>query len=189
MGHHRGFHNFRHHYGGLRGSLAWYRLYGRLGLAAVCLTAVLGLWYWSDGTISVNTVSTPKVEAFYWAAITSSQTLGIALGDWMADTGGLGFGGGALVLRGAGDCYWTLLLDEHLAGDAVLGGVQFLTRPLGATVGDFLDKPISDGGLALSRPLASAAIAAFIVLCLLVLPQRPGRHPSRSEELASGQKL
>ena len=146
-------------------------------LLLVCLVAVLGLWYWSQGTISVNTVSTPKVEAFYWAAITLSQTLGTALGDWMADTGGLGYKGGALVF-GAGLAvigglyYWTNVSRVLLFWAAFI-----LTRPLGATVGDFLDKPIDEGGLALSRPLASAAIAAFIVVCLFVLPQRAGRHP------------
>ena len=140
-----------------------------------------GLWYWSQGTISVNTVSTPKVEAFYWAAITFSQTLGTALGDWMADTGGFGYEGGALVFAAglaviAGLYYWTNVSRVLLFWAAFI-----LTRPLGATVGDFLDKPVNEGGLALSRPLASAAIAAFIIVCLFVLPQRAGRHPGTSE--------
>jgi uncharacterized membrane-anchored protein len=150
-------------------------------LLLVCLVAVLGLWYWSQGTISVNTVSTPKVEAFYWAAITFSQTLGTALGDWMADTGGLGYEGGALVFGAglaviAGLYYWTNVSRVLLFWAAFI-----LTRPLGATVGDFLDKPVNEGGLALSRPLASAAIAAFIIVCLFVLPQRAGRHPGISD--------
>jgi uncharacterized membrane-anchored protein len=137
----------------------------------------LGIWYWSQGTISVNTVTTPKVEAFYWAAITFSQTLGTALGDWMADTGGLGYEGGALVFGTAlaviaGLYFWT-----NLSRVALFWAAFILTRPLGATVGDYLDKPVNDGGLALSRPIATAAIAAFIILCLLVLPQRAGRHP------------
>ncbi len=146
-------------------------------LLLICLLAVLGLWYWSQGTISVNTVSTPKVEAFYWAAITLSQTLGTALGDWMADTGRLGYEGSALVFAAglavvAGLYFWTSVSHVLLFWAAFI-----LTRPLGATVGDFLDKPVSEGGLALSRPLASVVIAAFIVVCLLVLPQRAGRHP------------
>jgi uncharacterized membrane-anchored protein len=146
-------------------------------LLLASLLAVLGLWYWSQGTISVNTVNTPKVEAFYWAAITFSQTLGTALGDWMADTGGFGYGGGAFVFAAAlaviaGLYFWTNLSRVGLFWTAFI-----LTRPLGATVGDYLDKPVSDGGLALSRPVASAVIAAFIILCLLVLPQRAGRHP------------
>jgi uncharacterized membrane-anchored protein len=143
-----------------------------------CLMAVLALWYWSEGTISVNTVSTPRVEAFYWAAITFSQTLGTALGDWIADTGGLGYEGGALVFAAglivlAALYYWTNVSRVLLFWAAFI-----LTRPLGATVGDFLDKPVNQGGLALSRPLASAVIAAFIVICVLILPQRAGRHPS-----------
>jgi uncharacterized membrane-anchored protein len=150
-------------------------------LLMVCLVAVLGLWYWSQGTISVNTVSTPKVEAFYWAAITFSQTLGTALGDWMADTGGFGYEGGALVFGAglaviAGLYYWTNLSRVLLFWAAFI-----LTRPLGATVGDLLDKPVDEGGLALSRPLASVAIAAFIVVCLFVLPQRAGRHPGNAK--------
>jgi uncharacterized membrane-anchored protein len=142
------------------------------------LILVLGLWYWSEGTISVDTVSRPKVEAFYWAAITFSQTLGTALGDWIADTGGLGYERGALVFAAglavlAGLYFWTNVSRVLLFWAAFI-----LTRPLGATVGDFLDKPIDHGGLALSRPLASAAIAIFIVICISLLPQRPGRHIS-----------
>jgi len=149
-------------------------------LLLVCLLAVLGLWYRSQGTIAVNTVSTPKVEAFYWTAITFSQTLGTALGDWMADSGGLGYEGGALVF-GAGLAVIAGLYRWSNVSRVLLFWAAFiLTRPLGATVGDFLDKPVDEGGLALSRPLASAAIAAFIIGCLLVLPQRAGRHPGTS---------
>jgi uncharacterized membrane-anchored protein len=146
--------------------------------------ATLGLWYKSQGTISVKTVSTPKVEAFYWAAITFSQTLGTALGDWLADTGGLGYEGGALVF-GAGLAVIIALYFWTNASRVLLFWAAFIiTRPLGATVGDFLDKPIKDGGLALSRPLASAVIAGFILLCLLILPQRAGRHPGAHEQSA-----
>jgi uncharacterized membrane-anchored protein len=142
---------------------------------------VLGLWYWSLGSISVDTVATPKVEVFYWAAITLSQTLGTALGDWMADSMGLGYEGGALVF-GAGLAivaaayYWTKVSRVTLFWAAFI-----LTRPLGATVGDFLDKPINHGGLALSRPLASAALAVFIIACLLVMPQRAAKRRVGSE--------
>jgi len=155
---------------------------GYSGGSAILLTLVVGtlaLWRWSAGSVSVDTVATPKVEVFYWATITFSQTLGTALGDWMADSTGLGYGGGALVF-GAGLailailCFWTDVSRVLLFWAAFI-----LTRPLGATVGDFLDKPVHDGGLAFSRPLASAIIAAFIVLCILVLPQRPGRHPQQ----------
>ncbi|HUH84770.1 MAG TPA: hypothetical protein VLX85_09160 [Stellaceae bacterium] len=146
-------------------------------LLLFCLIAVLALWYRSQGTISVDTVSTPKVEAFYWAAITFSQTLGTALGDWMADTGGLGYEGGALVFAAGLAAIVALYFRTSLSRVALFWAAFILTRPLGATVGDLLDKPLSDGGLTLSRPLASAVIAAFIIVCLLVLPQRAGRHP------------
>jgi uncharacterized membrane-anchored protein len=149
----------------------------------VCLMAVLGLWYWSLGSISVETVDTPKVEAFYWAAITFSQTLGTALGDWIADAG-LGYQGGALVFAAglavvAAAYYWTSVSRVLLFWAAFI-----LTRPLGATVGDFLDKPLDQGGLALSRPIASAVIAAFMIGCILVLPQRAGSHPRESQRTA-----
>ena len=135
--------------------------------------AVLALWYWWEGTVLVNTVATPKVEAFYWAAITFSQTLGTALGDWAADTGGLGFGGGALLFGVglavlAGLYYWTNVSRAGLFWAAFI-----LTRPLG--------RPSvtcsNEGGMALSRPLASAVIAVFILLCIAFLPQRAGKHP------------
>jgi uncharacterized membrane-anchored protein len=150
---------------------------GGSSLLLALLLATLALWHWSLGSISVETVSTPKVEAFYWAAITFSQTLGTALGDWMADSTGLGYEGGALVFgvaiaAVAAAYYWTNISRVLLFWAAFI-----LTRPLGATVGDFLDKPIDHGGLALSRPLASAVISIFIVACILLLPQRAGKHP------------
>jgi uncharacterized membrane-anchored protein len=154
---------------------------GGSSLLLACLLGVLALWYWSQGSISVETVIAPRVEVFYWAAITFSQTLGTALGDWIADTGGLGYQGGALVF-GAGlvvlaaAYYWT-----DLSRVALFWAAFILTRPLGATVGDFLDKPVSHGGLALSRPLATAVIAVFIVGCILLLPQRAGTHPGQAE--------
>ena len=125
----------------------------------------------------MRTVDTPRVEAFYWAAITFSQTLGTALGDWIADTGGLGYEGGALIFGGGLAVLALLYFTTSLSRVFLFWAAFILTRPLGATVGDFLDKPVNDGGLALSRPLASAAIAVFIVLCLALLPQRPARSP------------
>jgi uncharacterized membrane-anchored protein len=146
----------------------------------VCVLVVLGLWYWSEGSIAVETVNTPKVEAFYWAAITFSQTLGTALGDWMADTTGLGYEGGALVFA-VGLAVLAVAYYRTAVSRVLLFWAAFvLTRPLGATVGDFLDKPISHGGLALSRPLASAVIGALILAGILLLPQRAGAHPSRA---------
>jgi len=139
--------------------------------------ASLAVWYLSERTVSVNTVNTPRVEVFYWVTITFSQTLGTALGDWMADDAGVGFLGGAAVFGTAlavvaALYYWTK------ASRVVLFWTAFiLTRPLGATVGDFLDKPFSHGGLSLSRPIASLAIAVAMVACIALIPQRPGSHP------------
>jgi len=147
---------------------------GSLLLLALVLGA-LALWYRVEGTVSVTTVSTPRVEAFYWATITFSQTLGTALGDWAADSG-LGYGGGAL-LFGALLVLVAIAYYRTRLSHVLLFWVAFiLTRPLGATVGDFFDKPLAQGGLNISRPLASAIIAIFIVICILVLPQRAGVH-------------
>jgi uncharacterized membrane-anchored protein len=156
---------------------------GYTGGSSILLACVLGslaVWYFTLGSVNVQTVSTPKVEIFYWVTITFSQTLGTALGDWAADSGGLGYEGGALLFGAglvilAGLYYWTNVSHVILFWAAFI-----LTRPLGATVGDFLDKPVHNGGLALSRPLASAVIAIFIVLCIIVLPQRAGRHPGEA---------
>ena len=145
-------------------------------LLFACLIAVLGLWYWSQGSVAVETVSTPKVEAFYWAAITVSQTLGTALGDWIADAG-MGYVGGAMVFAVG----LAALAAAYCWSDAsrvlLFWAAFILTRPLGATVGDFLDKPLDHGGLAMSRPLASAVIAVIMVGCILIFPQRAGGHP------------
>jgi uncharacterized membrane-anchored protein len=154
---------------------------GGSSILFLCLIIILASWYWSLGSISVTTVTTPKVEAFYWAAITFSQTLGTALGDWIADTG-LGYEGGALVFAAAllvllAVYYWTNVSRVLLFWAAFI-----LTRPLGATVGDFLDKPVNEGGLALSRPLATAVIGAFLIFCLFVLPQRAGQHPTEARQ-------
>jgi uncharacterized membrane-anchored protein len=154
---------------------------GGSSILFLCLIIILASWYWSLGSISVTTVTTPKVEAFYWAAITFSQTLGTALGDWIADTG-LDYEGGALVFAAAllvllAVYYWTNVSRVLLFWAAFI-----LTRPLGATVGDFLDKPVNEGGLALSRPLATAVIGAFLIFCLFVLPQRAGQHPTEARQ-------
>jgi uncharacterized membrane-anchored protein len=157
---------------------------GGASLLLFSVLAVLGLWYWSERSVSVDTVNTPKVEAFYWVTITLSQTLGTALGDWMADDTGLGYLGGAAVfsvaLAGVAAAYfWTKISRVLLFWAAFI-----LTRPLGATVGDFLDKPHQQGGLALSRPLASLVIAVLVIVGILLLPQRPGVHPGSADQTA-----
>ncbi|MGI9024545.1 MAG: COG4705 family protein [Burkholderiaceae bacterium] len=158
---------------------------GGSSILFVLLMATLALWHWSLGSVSVDSIASRKAEMFYWATIMFSQTLGTALGDWMADskTGlGLGYEGGAIVFAAglavvAAAYFWTKLSHTLLFWAAFI-----LTRPLGATVGDFLDKPLASGGLALGRFWASAALAIFIVACIVFLPQRASRHPRASEE-------
>ena len=145
-----------------------------------CVLAVLGLWYRSEGSVSVDTVSTPRVEAFYWAAITFSQTLGTALGDWVADAG-LGYEGGALLFGAALAVVAAAYFWTNTSRVLLFWAAFILTRPLGATVGDFLDKPLNHGGLALSRPIASAALAGLIIALIVILPQRAGNHPQARE--------
>jgi uncharacterized membrane-anchored protein len=155
--------------------------FGGSSLLLACVVAVLALWYWKQGTVSVNTVSKPSVEIFYWATITFSQTLGTALGDWTADTGGLGYERAALVFAAGLAVLIALYYWTNVSRVALFWAAFILTRPLGATVGDFLDKPLNQGGLALSRPLASAVLAVIILAILLFLPQRAGRHPGAAE--------
>src|SRR4029077_17300849 len=152
---------------------------GGSSILLACVLCSLAVWYFTLGSINVQTVATPRVEIFYWVTITFSQTLGTALGDWTADSTGLGYDGGALVF-----CAGLVVAAALYYLSTILGVFPFfaafiLTRPLGATVEDFLDKPTSHGGLALSRPLASAIILALIVVLVLVLPQRAGRHPGQ----------
>lgn len=136
------------------------------------LMASLFVWHRTLGSVSVDTVSSPKAELFYWVTIMFSQTLGTALGDWTADTAGLGYLGGAAVFGGllalvAAAYYWSKISRTVLFWAAFI-----LTRPLGAVVGDFLDKPHAAGGLALSRYSASAVLFAVIGLCLFSFPHR-----------------
>jgi uncharacterized membrane-anchored protein len=152
-------------------------------LLFACVLGSLFAWYRTVGTVDVNTVTSPREETFYWITITFSQTLGTALGDWIADAG-LGYSSGALVF-GAGLAVLAILYFTMRVSHVVLFWTAFiLTRPLGATVGDFLDKPIDKGGLEMSRPIASAALAVVIVVLILTLPQRSGRHPGRAEARA-----
>ncbi|HEU0208418.1 MAG TPA: hypothetical protein VFQ78_05510 [Candidatus Udaeobacter sp.] len=139
----------------------------------ICVIASLLIWRWSTGSISIETVSTPKVEIFYWMTIMFSQTLGTALGDWVADTNEMGYLGaagvfGSLLLLTALLYYLTSFSRVILFWAAFI-----LTRPLGATLGDLLDKPIGQGGLALSRYTASLVLLVVIVAFILIFPQRP----------------
>jgi uncharacterized membrane-anchored protein len=166
---------------------------GYLGGSTLLFAAVvlsLAVWYWSEKTISVDTVNTPKVEAFYWTTITFSQTLGTALGDWMAagpddpaaTTGSLGLGyiQSALFFGAALAVIAALYYFTKISRVMLFWAAFILTRPLGATVGDFLDKPLSHGGLDLSRPLASLVLAGAMLALILILPQRPGEHPGKA---------
>ena len=146
-------------------------------LLLTCVLASLFAWYRTLGTVDVNSIVSPKAETFYWITITFSQTLGTALGDWIADAG-LGYSGGALVF-GAGLAVLAVLYFATGVSRVFLFWAAFiLTRPLGATVGDFLDKPVAKGGLELSRPIASTVLAVAIIVLILVIRQRPGGHPT-----------
>jgi uncharacterized membrane-anchored protein len=147
------------------------------GLVLVSIAA----WFWSQGSVSVDTIKSRKVEAYYWLTITFSQTLGTALGDWVADAGA-GYGGGALVFGAmlavvAAAHFWTRLSKSLIFWSAFI-----LTRPLGATVGDFLDKPVAKGGLDFSRPIASVVILVLMIIVLLLFRDRGNNSiaPSQS---------
>ena len=139
------------------------------------LLASLFAWYRTMGTIAVDSVSSPKSEAFYWVTIMFSQTLGTALGDWTADTANLGYTGGAMIF-GAGLAliaaayFWT-----RISHTALFWAAFILTRPLGAVLGDFLDKPVEHGGLALSRYTASLVMLVVILFGIWAVPQRAAR--------------
>ena len=148
---------------------------GGSALLLVLLAGSLALWYRVEGSVAIETVSMPRVEVFYWVTIMFSQTLGTALGDWTADNMGLGYDGAAMIFGGlllvlAAACSWTTVSRTALFWAAFV-----LTRPLGAVVGDYLDKPAAQGGLELSRFVASVALLALIAVCLIALPQRAAR--------------
>ena len=149
---------------------------GGVSILVICLLTSLAVWHWTLGSVSVTRLTSRKAEVFYWLTIMFSQTLGTALGDWMADSAGLGYEGAAVVFA-AGLVTVTLAYFYTRISRTLLFWIAFvLTRPLGATVGDFLDKPHSHGGLALSRYTASAVLAAVIIGCIVFLPQRAQRH-------------
>jgi uncharacterized membrane-anchored protein len=148
---------------------------GGASLLAMLLLLSLASWYWSLGSVSVNTVNSPKSEMFYWITIMFSQTLGTALGDWTADTAGLGYIGGAIVFGVLLAMVAAAYLWTRIARTALFWAAFILTRPLGAVLGDFLDKPLTEGGLALSRYTASGTLIGLIIACNLIFPQRPAR--------------
>jgi len=152
-------------------------------LLLACVLTSLFFWYRSLGTIDVQTVSSPRAETFYWVTITFSQTLGTALGDWVADAGP-GYSGGALIFGAALAIIALLFFTTSVSRVGLFWAAFILTRPLGATVGDWLDKPVAKGGLEFSRPLATAVLAVVIIILILILPQRPGQHPGGREAAA-----
>ncbi|MGH1558044.1 hypothetical protein ACRAWD_10140 [Caulobacter segnis] len=147
-------------------------------LLSGCVLASLVAWRLVRGRIDADDIHSPRAETFYWLTITFSQTLGTALGDWTADTAGLGYGGAALIFAGLLAVVAALHLWTRASKVVLFWAAFILTRPLGAAVGDFLDKPLDHGGLALSRPLASAVLAAAMGVLILILPQRGGRRPA-----------
>ena len=147
------------------------------------LMASLGIWYWRAGSISVDTIASPRIEMFYWTAILFSQTLGTALGDWMADTNGLGYERGALVFGAGLVIVAAAYFYTNVSRTLLFWSAFILTRPLGATLGDLLDKPVANGGLAFGRFYASAILAILIVACIALLPQRAGKHPGTTQEI------
>ena len=146
---------------------------GGSSILLILVIASLLIWRWSTGSISVETVSTPKVEIFYWVTIMFSQTLGTALGDWVADTNDVGYLGAAAVFGGLLLLTALLYYFTSISHTLLFWTAFILTRPLGAVVGDFLDKPHHEGGLALSRPTASLALLAVIIALIVIFPQRP----------------
>lgn len=149
---------------------------GGASLLLALLIASLALWYRTLGSVSVDSVSEPKAEMFYWLTIMFSQTLGTALGDWTADTAGLGYRGAALVFGALLALVVAAYYRTKLSRTLLFWAAFILTRPLGAVVGDFLDKPLSAGGLALSRYSASAVLLASILSCILMVQQRAARQ-------------
>lgn len=141
------------------------------------LMLVLGLWRVSAGSISFRDITSPKVEMFYWTTILFSNTLGTALGDWLADTQGVGFENGALVFAGALTAVAAAYFFTKISRTLLFWTAFILTRPLGATLGDLLTKPHENGGLNLSRISSSLVIAAFMVICILLSSRQAGQHP------------
>jgi uncharacterized membrane-anchored protein len=149
---------------------------GGTTILIVLLMTSLVCWYRSLGTISVASVNSPKAEMFYWITIMFSQTLGTALGDWTADSAGLGYAGGVVLFLTLLALIAAAYFFTRISRTLLFWAAFILTRPLGAVVGDFLDKPLNAGGLDLSRYAASGALAVFILVCIVVLPQSAAKR-------------
>ena len=145
---------------------------GGTAMLFTLLMLSLLIWYLSLGSVSVDSVSSPKAEVFYWVTIMFSQTLGTALGDWTADTADLGYARAALVFSGLLGLVVVAYYATRISHTLLFWSAFILTRPLGAVVGDFLDKPVDQGGLALSRYTASAVLLILMVICIRFIPQR-----------------
>lgn len=149
---------------------------GGTAILFTLLMASLLIWHRTLGSVAVDTVSSPKSEMFYWITIMFSQTLGTALGDWTADTAGLGYGGGAIVFGALLAVIALAYFRTKISHTLLFWAAFILTRPLGAVVGDFLDKPISNGGLELSRYSASAVLFLLIVSFIFIFAHKPAKQ-------------
>jgi uncharacterized membrane-anchored protein len=148
---------------------------GGSSLLFALLLLSLFTWHKVMGSISVRSISTPKAEVFYWVTIMFSQTLGTALGDWTADSAGFGYGGSAVIFGGLLAVVAGLYFFTKISRTFLFWAAFILTRPLGAVVGDLLDKPVDHGGLALSRYTASIALIVFVIACVVIFPNRPAK--------------
>jgi uncharacterized membrane-anchored protein len=152
---------------------------GYLGGSLLLFSSVLAslsVWYWKTGSIAINTVTSPRAEAFYWTTIMFSQTLGTALGDWLADSSGLGYNGSALLIAAVLAAIAALYFLTDVSRTFLFWAAFILTRPLGATLANSLDKPIANGGLGINDVTLTAAFAMLIILSLIVVPQQAGSH-------------
>jgi uncharacterized membrane-anchored protein len=144
-------------------------------LLLVLVLASLGVWYFTTGSVAIETVSTPRSEMFYWSTIMFSQTLGTALGDWVAESPRLGYSGAAMIFGAMLVVIAALYFWTSLSRTALFWAAFITTRPLGAALGDFLDKPVANGGLALSRYTATTVLLIVMILLIALFPQRPAR--------------
>ena len=149
---------------------------GGTAMLLALLMASLLVWYYTLGSVAVDTVNSPKSEMFYWVTIMFSQTLGTALGDWTADTAGLGYGGAAILFGAILAAIAAAYYRTKISHTTLFWAAFIFTRPLGAVVGDFLDKPMNKGGMELSRYSASATLLALIISCIFIFSHKPAKR-------------